>query len=480
MSTVKKAASAVLLREAVDGQLEVYLVERARHLAFMGGFSAFPGGQCDAADFQIPVVGATDAEQKAAIACAARELFEETRVVVARGVVGEVSTCESFVELLERYELVIHASDFLPAGRWITPEFAPRRFDTRFFLVYLPEGQLPKVVSGGELADGRWMRPKDALLDWQLGRRMLAPPTLYILQSLAAGKDGLFERLHSVPEANAGRVERIEIKRGIFLFPLRTPTIAPATHTNCYIVGNKQLLIIDPASPYEEEQQRLENFLDTLIAEGAKLEEILVTHFHPDHVGGVAALRARYGLQVAAHPLTQQRVGNAFVVDRKIADGERWQLSGGWLLESLYTPGHTQDHISFYEHKTRSLLCGDLMAGFGTVVIDPPEGNLQAYLASLDRVAVLDVDALFPSHGPPTGGARERISFYISHRLEREAAILSALCEGIFNIPDIVKKVYTDTPQTLYSLAERSVLSHLEKLIAEGKVTESGGKYMLC
>lgn len=481
MTTPKDAASVVLLRHSETP--EVYLVKRAKHLAFMGGVHAFPGGQKDDCDAHLPVTGACDAEHAAMVACAARELFEETGVLIAEGA-GKCSTeqlrkvrNEPFEAVLAEYGLSIDAAAFLRAGRWVTPPFAPRRFDTWFFVAEVPAGQHPEIHSG-ELVSGEWIEPARALYEWEQGRILLAPPTLHILRTLAAGVHNLEERLISIPEARRGSVEHIEFKHGVMLFPVKTPTVPPATHTNCYLVGKDELLVIDPASPEEAEQQRLAGLLDSLIASGAVIREILLTHFHPDHVGGVNALRNRYGVKVAAHPLSQERLGAELVVDRTIAEGERWELSGGWVLEALYTPGHTRDHIAFYEHRTRSLICGDLMAGVGTVVIDPPEGNMLEYLHSLERVGRLEVQALFPSHGPPTGGAQSRIEFYIQHRLEREQAILEALTQGIFEIHEIVKKVYTDVPEKMHQLAARSVLAHIEKLLVEGRVVQHQGRYL--
>lgn len=482
VSVPKDAASVVLLRR--DATPKVYLVKRAEHLAFMGGVHAFPGGQRDASDARVPVTGAHDAEHAAMVACAARELFEETGVLIAVGARKfsvewlQRMRAEPFASMLAEHNLSIDAAAFLRAGRWVTPAFAPRRFDTWFFVAELPEGQRPEVRSG-ELVSGEWIEPARALHEWEQGRILLAPPTLHILRTLASGVYELEERLSSIPEARRGVVERIEFKHGIILFPVKTPTIPPATHTNCYVVGSKELLVIDPASPEEAEQQRLSGFLDALIASGAVIREVLLTHFHPDHVGGVNALRRRYGLKVAAHPLSQERLGTELIIDRVIAEGERWELAGGWTLEAFYTPGHTRDHVAFYEHKTRSLICGDLMAGVGTVVIDPPEGNMLEYLDSLNKVSKLQAQALFPSHGPPTGGASRRIQFYIQHRLEREQAILNALTQGIFEIHEIVKKVYTDVPEKMHHLAARSVLAHIEKLLLEGKITRREGGYLI-
>src|SRR5947209_6733831 len=159
----------------------------------------------------------------------------------------------------------------------------------------------------------------------------MAPPTLHIIRTLAENPARVQEwpsRLTAIPEAQRGMVRRIEFRPGIFLFPVKTPTLPPATHTNCYIIGGNEVVIIDPASPYEEEQRELDQFIDALILEGRRVREIILTHHHPDHTGGVNHLRQRLGIPVAAQRLTAERVARSFAVDRFIEDNELIELAG--------------------------------------------------------------------------------------------------------------------------------------------------------
>jgi endoribonuclease LACTB2 len=488
--TPKDAASIVLLRSPEDP--EVYWVRRADSLAYMGGFHAFPGGQRDLSDNDITVLNAESPESGAMMVCATREMFEETGVLIARGVEKcsqellrklrqeFLSESRSFKEILQSEGLAIDAQMLASGGRWVTPPFAPRRFDTWFFTCWLPEHQETEIVIG-ELVAGEWIRPREALALWERGQVIMAPPTLHVIRTLAAGTENLSSRLAAIPEANRGLVRRIEMRPGIILFPVRTPTIPPATHTNCYLVGREEFVIIDPASCYEEEQEKLEQFIDEMIEAGQRPREILLTHYHPDHVGGVEVLRKRLNLPVAAHSLSRERLGNSVQIDRFISDGDLISLPGdpGWDLRALHTPGHTRDHLCFFEERTGALISGDLIVGLGTVVIDPPEGNMQQYLSSLRRVEQLPLTAIFGAHGPPIGGARAKVEFYISHRLERETNIIKAIGKGMDTIPAIVEAVYTDVPQKMHELAGRSVLSHLEKLLAEGRVKHQEGRYLV-
>lgn len=492
-ATPKDAAAVILLRAATDGENpEVFWVKRSPKLAFLGGFHAFAGGQRDGADGEARVENCVDKETRAMISCAARELFEELSVLVARGAetltkgqrTSVLDDLESgrmtFPELLRHYGLHLDARDFTFAGRWVTPPFSPRRFDTWFFLVNCPMKQEPHVTGDAELEAGEWIQAREAVARWRRSEVLLVPPVLHALKTLAGGiTDDLVERFLSVPQAHREPVRRIEFRPGFICFPVRTPTKPPATHTNCYIVGAKQFVVIDPASPDEEEQAALNSCIDELLKEGRTLREIILTHLHPDHVGGVGALVKHLGgrTPVAAHQLTAEALNGSIRVDRLIEDEELIELGGepGLSLRALHTPGHARGHLCFYEEATGALLTGDNIVGLGSVLIDPPEGNMRDYLRSLERLRTLPhLTVLFGAHGPAIGDPRSKIGEYIAHRLEREAQILAAVRQGASEPKEIVARVYTDVSPKAYAMAERAVLAHLEKLEADNLVAKLG------
>jgi glyoxylase-like metal-dependent hydrolase (beta-lactamase superfamily II)/8-oxo-dGTP pyrophosphatase MutT (NUDIX family) len=487
-SLPKDAAAIILLRPNTNpDNPEVFWVKRSHKLAFLGGFYAFPGGQLDPPDLDVCVDNSPNADTAAMISCAARELFEELGVLAARGA-GSLTSGQrvsllddltsnrmSWPELLRHYELHLDASDFTFVGRWVTPPFSARRFDTWFFLVTCPPKQEPKVTPG-ELELGEWIPARAGYARWLNSEVLAVPPILHALKTLGGGLTGdLLERFLAIPQTHREPVRRIEFRPNYICFPVRTPTKPPATHTNCYLIyTSKTLLIIDPGSPYEDEQIALHKAVEELLAESRSLHSIVLTHVHPDHVGGVNALKTYFGdVRVCAHAETAKTLAGQIEVAQLLEDDDQLVLAGEpqIVLRVLHTPGHARGHLCLHEERTGTLISGDNIVGLGSVLIDPPEGNMSAYLASLRRMRdIPNVSIIFGGHGPAIANPYEKIDEYINHRLERETKILDAVRAGAATPKEIVAAVYTDVSPKAHAMAERAVLAHLQKLEADGLI----------
>jgi ribonuclease/clavin/mitogillin len=508
---IRASAAVVPWRRNAEGRLEVYWILRSPSLAFMGGWHAFPGGGLDRADaeltleadaplvtFTAPAPGLSADEQAALgpdlpqglVQCALRELFEECGLLLEDGMLatGVWPDLEA-----ERHELLAGSATLAAlaaargwrlsgdalvfAGRWLTPQLGPIRFDNRFFLLHWPaERALQPSIMPGELIAGEWIEPAAALARWRSEPLAISPPIQHFLRVL--GEDGVFglRRLLETAEVDLGPERRIELRPGIVLIPLRTPTLPPAAHTNCFLLGERELILVDPATPFPEEQERLLAILRAVAARGQRIGAIFLTHHHADHVGAVERCRQELGVPVAAHRATAERLAErGIAVDRLLQDGELIELDGDPLfrLRVLHTPGHTQGHLCFYDEAHGSLIAGDLLSSLSTIVIDPPEGSMSAYLDSLERMAVLAPRALFPSHGPLLLDGAVRLRSLREHRLAREAKVLAAWRKGQTTARAMVAEVYDDTPPALHPIGLRQVEAHLERLRQLGSLDEA-------
>jgi glyoxylase-like metal-dependent hydrolase (beta-lactamase superfamily II)/8-oxo-dGTP pyrophosphatase MutT (NUDIX family) len=514
------------------GGIEVFWVKRGESLPFMGGWHAFPGGGLSRSDAEIavippaaPAAPAVPAAEPAApdlepgiLACAIRELFEETGILLARPAGGSNAAPpgagadqpppasppargagpdparlagarrallggRSFAAVLQDLGCVADASRLVYAGRWLTPPFAPLRFDNRFFLLEWPAGEAvqPEVLPG-ELEAGAWVEPEAAWRSWRLGDVLAAPPILHLLQVLGEdGPDAGLPRLRHPVEADLGPVRRVELRPGVLMFPVATRTLPPALTTNAYLLGFGDAVLVDPGAADPAEIERLAAALAAARERmGRRVTAIWLTHHHADHVAGVPALRERLGVPVLAHPATAERLAaqGAFGgMDGTLADGQQVTLAGqgraeapDLLVQIVHTPGHARGHLCFLELGQRSLLAGDMVAGLGTIVVDPPEGDMDDYLASLAKLVALAPRTLFPGHGPAVKNAVSKLREYIEHRLWREARVLAAWREGRRDPEAMLPTVYDDAPREAWPLAARQVLAHLARLGRAGQL----------
>jgi glyoxylase-like metal-dependent hydrolase (beta-lactamase superfamily II) len=230
--------------------------------------------------------------------------------------------------------------------------------------------------------------------------------------------------------------------------------------TNTWVLGGGPSLIIDPG-PDDHEH------LDSVLTEAERIEAIVLTHHHPDHAEGAAYLAKAAAAPVwAVHP---------HGTERELRFGDTVDV-GSLSLRAVHTPGHTPDHVAFFLEEEGALFTGDAVLGRGTSVIDPPEGDMAAYMHSLQVMRDLRARVIYPGHGPVVFDAHGKLNEYLAHRARREAQIRSALAEGLGTPEEIVLLVYEGESlhPSLFPVAARSVLAHLLKLEREGKVARTG------
>ena len=473
MVTPRKAAACIIFRSAG----EILMGRRSDSLRFMAGHHVFPGGRIDDDENTDHVRDFDEHDHAIRVKAAAREAFEETGLLLTGGTLPErdpirkarenlLTERTTFDAILAEFNLHVVAKDFLPAGAWVTPEASPIRFDTRYYLYHHTGAQKEELITG-ELNALDWLSPEKARRRWHLGEIELSTPVAYTLRRMAASSFPAFLNLLQEPTNRlSGIPNDDELRRGIHATPLTTDTIPPATHTNTFIIGEEEILVIDPGSNDPNELAHLKQQIDHLLAMGAKLRAVVLTHGHRDHIGGIPFMQEHYNAPIWAHEETAARVD--FEIDRHIQDEEILELPGnpGWRLRALHTPGHDPGHLSFYEESTRVIICGDMIANPGTIVVaEAGGGNMQQFLDSLKRLQQFeDATLLVPAHGMPDDNPVAKLQEHIDHRLWREAKIKEKYDAGAHTTADLLAASYDDAPKEAWPLAEHAMKAHLTRL----------------
>ena len=250
------------------------------------------------------------------------------------------------------------------------------------------------------------------------------------------------------------------------------PGVMTGPGTNSYIVGERELAVIDPGPDIESHVTAL------VEAVGTRLKWILCTHTHLDHSPAARALKAATKAQIAGLACAQDgRQDAQFCPDRLLKDGDMVALDGV-TLRAVHTPGHASNHLCYLFEEERLLFTGDHVMQGSTVVISPPDGNMQAYFASLDKLLRLDLAGLAPGHGRLIETPHDEVRRLVAHRLKREQKVADALArKNPGTLDELVTLAYDDVSEKLHPVAKRSLHAHLLKLAAEGRARDDNGTW---
>ena len=524
----RPAATVLLLRDSANG-IEVLMTRRSMTASFAPGAYVFPGGGIDAADAAAHAQATrrptqSDLHLTQAIA-AIRESFEELGVLLARHADGTPASAAD-IAVLDRHApfapqiaargLTLAAADVYVLAHWITDRDLPRRFDVPFLVARMPEGQTP-VADEAEQFEPVWVRPQDALARHEAGQFFIIFPTIRTLQRLAAyptvdavlaacaserplwtscpragwlkGEEARYME-HEAPYGELeltspdGQIQHhldwqaerpVRLLKNLQRLTAPNPGFMTGPGTNSYLVGDAAsgYIAIDPGPVDAGHIQRLFD------AAGGDIRLIVCTHSHADHSPGAKPLQQLCGGKPPILGLPSQptaRPNSAFTPDRALQDQERLTLQAvapegeiTHTLRVIHTPGHAANHLCLLLEEDGLLFSGDHILNGSTTVIDPPDGDMTAYLDSLDKLdaacAAGDARFILPAHGHVLGSARAVIAHLKAHRLAREAKIhaaMQAAPEG--SMDDWVKVAYDDVPPSVWPIAKRSMLAHVERL----------------
>ena len=466
---------------------------------------------------------------------AIRESFEELGVLLARHADGRhASTADiasldrkaPFAAQCQAFDngrgLTLAAEEVFVLAHWVTDRDLPRRFDVPFLVARMPEGQEP-VADESEQFEPVWVSPAQALARHASGSFLMIFPTIRTLQRLSAyptvnsvlhacaseqplwtscpragwlgGKEARFmeteapygELALTCPDGQIQHTldwqtrQAVPLLKNVMRLTAPNPGVMTGPGTNSYLVGNAAsgFAAIDPGPADTDHLQRLYD------ATGGDIRMIICTHSHPDHSPGAAPLQAMCQTRGRGKPpilglpsAATARAASTFTPDRPLHNQELLALISigpegkmTHTLKVIHTPGHAANHLCLALLEDGLLFSGDHILNGSTTVVDPPDGEMTAYLDSLDVLSAAcsehDLQFILPAHGYVIGEAHAAISHLKAHRLKREAkikAVMQAHPGG--TLDDWVPLAYDDVDARIWPVAKRSLLAHVQRIEA--------------
>ena len=525
---LRAAATLLLLRDSAQG-IEVLMTRRSAAASFAPNAYVFPGGRIDDADLAARTLAKRRRTQSRVqliqSIAAVRESFEELGVLLAHHADGrpvtsaEVAAMDrgstpaaSFTEQCRARGLTLDCDRIYTLAHWITDRDLPKRFDVPFLVARMPDEQVP-LADDAEQFEPEWVRPADALERHARKGFFMIFPTVRTLERLAgydtvdavlracAGEKPLWTSSpragllggkpsrhmeHEPPYGELALVcpdgqivhpldwqneQPVPLLKNVQRLTAPNPGAMTGPGTNSYIVGDAATgyIVIDPGPNDFDHIGRLWR------ATGGDIRMIVCTHSHADHSPGAAPLQAlcKHQPPILGLPSAATARPNArFTPDRTLQPGERLRLEGpehSHTLRVVPTPGHAANHLCLVLEEDALLFSGDHILNGSTTVVDPPDGDMNAYLDSLDLLdatcAEAGIEFILPAHGYVIGAARAAIARLKAHRLAREAKIAAVMRQLPDGTPDDwLPLAYDDVPQRMWPVAARSLAAHVERI----------------
>tara|TARA_B100000287_G_scaffold432750_1_gene492774 strand:- start:666 stop:2216 length:1551 start_codon:yes stop_codon:yes gene_type:complete len=494
----RESASVMISRISGSGH-EVLMGHRSSELPAFPDLWSFPGGGVSRVDREAadkhPDWLADRGEDRLAAFTLLREMVEEVGispdgeggfVVVEGGTRRRICDDKAaWMKEVESGNISIDGFDCQVITERVTPPQSPMRFHNLFFHVSLGNSDSEPSFPPGrsEFVEFRWWDPRKLILAWEGNELHLPAPIVTIFRDLIDEMDSgsdLVSACDSLAKDPPSGPHRFEYAPGVECVLIPTATLPPATHTNCFILGERggMRAIVDPAIRNKEGVEELVSKVKEIKEDGSEILCTIFTHRHQDHLGDMDMLSSIYKAPIWASSETLEAlpdIGSVVV----LAEGDRFSLEGPtgdseWVV--IETPGHCPGQICLVGEP--GIVSADNCTMVGTILVPSRDGDMGAYISGLERLRDLNPHKLFPGHGPFIPNPRRVLNEYIAHRVARHQKVLNAVRSGNRSLREIVESAYSDSPGAHPALATDQSLSHLNHAINSGEVVFSEGGYI--
>ena len=480
----RPSAAAVISRNSGQ-EMEILLCHRVSEVPSFPDFWAFPGGGISRVDREAAKDNPSwfsEREDRESLIALLREMLEEVGIApdgsggfqnVQVEIIDQVNEIKSeWAKLVSEGTLSI--DNFNPSliTQRTTPPVAPIRHRNRFYHVATGDASIePRLPSGlTEFDEFQWWKPNELLEAWLSHEVKLPPPQVTLIRDIV---EIGFSELANNPRIG---YHRIEYANGVELVPIPTNTLPPATHTDCYVLGHPggSRILVDPAARSIEALEILRKKVAEIEQSGSKIIATVFTHKHPDHIGDLSEISKFYQAPIFASKETLSVLPKC-ESDRILSEGDVIKIDDEkWSV--IETHGHCPGHICLVGEA--GIISGDNAVLFGTILVPSSDGNMNQYLAGLERLRDLDPSLLFPGHGPMVANPRRLLTRYLKHRKQRHLKVLNAVKSTDGNLDSITIQAYSDTPDAHPNLARDQAYSHLLALEENGNIRRENDKWL--